>query len=66
MKDYLVRFVANLDPNGSTGINWPKYTTESPNLLTFLDGLIPLTVTKDDYRKDAIAYITKVTLANPI
>lgn len=66
MKDYLVRFVANLDPNGGTGINWPKYTTASPKLLTFLDGLIPLTITQDDYRKDAIAYLTNITLAHPI
>lgn len=66
MEDYLIRFVATLDPNGNTGINWPKYTTESPNLMTFLDGVIPLEITQDTYRQEAIAYLTNVTLANPI
>ena len=66
MTDYLVRFVANLDPNGNTGINWPKYTPSSPNLLTFLDGPTPLGITRDTFRQEAIAYLTNVTLANPI
>ena len=66
MTDYLVRFVANLNPNGNTGINWPQYTPSSPNLLTFLDGPVPLEITQDTFRQEAIAYLTNVTLANPI
>ncbi|KAH7906741.1 Alpha/Beta hydrolase protein [Hygrophoropsis aurantiaca] len=66
MTDYLVRFVTNLQPDGSTGISWPQYTTEAPNMLTFLDGLIPLEITQDTYRMEAIAYITNVTLTYPI
>lgn len=66
MTDYLVRFVANLDPNGNTGINWPKYTPSSPNLLTFLDGPIPLEIAQDTFRQEAIEYLTNVTLTNPI
>ena len=66
MTDYLVRFVANLDPNGNTGINWPQYTPSSPNLLTFLDWPVPLAITQDTFRQEAIAYLTNVTLANPI
>ncbi|KAF8895233.1 carotenoid ester lipase precursor [Infundibulicybe gibba] len=66
MADYLIRFAATLNPNGQTGINWPKYTTQSPQLLTFLDGLVPLTITQDTYRKDAMNFLTNVTLANPI
>lgn len=66
MTDYLVRFVANLDPNGNTGISWPQYTTAAPNMMTFLDGSIPLEITQDMYRKDAIAFMINLTLANPI
>ncbi|KAA1472212.1 carotenoid ester lipase precursor [Dentipellis sp. KUC8613] len=66
MADYLVRFAANLDPNGNTGINWPKYTTESPNLLTFLDGSTPLTITQDTYRSDGFNALTKLSLEHPI
>ncbi|KAI0718159.1 carotenoid ester lipase precursor [Cerioporus squamosus] len=62
MTDYLVNFVNNLDPNGKTGISWPKYTTASPKLLTFLDGVTPLTITNDDYRVDAFNLVTKLSL----
>ena len=66
MTDYLIRFVANLDPNGITGVNWPKYRTESPNMLTFFDGLTKLGITQDTYRQEPITYMINLTLANPI
>nr|CAH17527.1 carotenoid ester lipase precursor [Pleurotus sapidus] len=66
--DYLINFVNNLDPNGQgRGINWPKYTTSSPNLVTFNDNLLfPVTITQDTFRTDAINFLTGVTLANPL
>lgn len=64
---YLVHFANHLDPNGpGAGINWPEWSTSSPNLLTFLDGLIPLTITQDTYRQAAMDAVTKVTLVNPV
>jgi len=67
LEDYLIRFVATLNPNGNTGINWPKYTTASPNLLTFNDNLLfPLTVTQDTYRSEAMQFLINVTLVNAI
>ncbi|KAK7437475.1 hypothetical protein VKT23_018546 [Stygiomarasmius scandens] len=66
MADYLIRFVANLDPNGSTGISWPKYSQAAPTLLTFLDGLIPQALTQDTYRVDAMKTLTQVLLTNPV
>jgi len=65
MASYLVRFVSNLDPNGSGDLEWPMWTTNSPNLLTFLDGLIPLEITQDTYRAEAIAFLTSVDLQYP-
>lgn len=66
LADYAIQFVTNLDPNGKSGLRWPKYTTSSPNLLTLLDGLIPQIITQDTFRKEAIAFLTNVTLAHPI
>ncbi|KAG7088708.1 hypothetical protein E1B28_012678 [Marasmius oreades] len=66
MADYLIRFAAILDPNGSTGIPWPKYTTESPNMLTFQDGLPSLVITQDTYRKEAMEVATKILLEHPL
>ncbi|KAK0185658.1 carotenoid ester lipase precursor [Armillaria mellea] len=66
MADYLIRFAATLDPSGSTGIEWPQWTNSSPNLLTFNDGLLPLTITQDTFRGDAINGLSEILLANPI
>ncbi|KIJ59046.1 hypothetical protein HYDPIDRAFT_118871 [Hydnomerulius pinastri MD-312] len=68
MASYLVRFVTNLDPNVGSGseLYWPQYTTDEPNMLEFLDGLIPQALTQDTYRAEAMAYLTNVTLANPL
>ncbi|KAK0460036.1 carotenoid ester lipase precursor [Desarmillaria tabescens] len=66
MADYLIRFAATLDPGGSTGIQWPQWTNSSPNLLTFNDGLLPLTVTQDTFRSDAMNGLSEILLRNPI
>ncbi|KAG5645458.1 hypothetical protein DXG03_006003 [Asterophora parasitica] len=67
MADYLIRFAANLDPNPRIGLQWPKYTTETRKLLTFYDGLIfDEKITEDTFRKDAISFLTNITLAHPI
>ncbi|KAJ3759223.1 carotenoid ester lipase precursor [Lentinula raphanica] len=66
MADYLIRFAANLDPNGNTGIEWPQYTNSSPNMLQFNDGFPPLSLSMDAYRESAMSLVTKVILANPV
>ncbi|KAG2125805.1 Alpha/Beta hydrolase protein [Suillus clintonianus] len=66
MASYLVRFVNNLDPNGVGDLTWPKWTSNSPNLLTFLDGLIPQEITQDTYRAEEMAYMTNMSLQYPI
>lgn len=71
MADYVIRFVAHLDPNaGSPSLSpspfWPKYTTAAPNMMTFLDGLDPLVITRDTYRREQIAYMINLTLTHPI
>ncbi|ETW82195.1 Esterase/Lipase [Heterobasidion irregulare TC 32-1] len=66
MVDYLVRFAANLDPNGATGIGWPKYTNSSPQLMTFQDGAVPLAITQDTFRQQGIAYLIQLSLEFPL
>ena len=67
MVDYLVRFVSTLDPNGDTGIPWPKYTPNEPNLLTFNDDVKnPLSVTQDNFRLEAMDHLTTISMEHPI
>ncbi|KAH7890870.1 Alpha/Beta hydrolase protein [Phlebopus sp. FC_14] len=66
MTDYLVRFVANLDPNGNTGIQWPKWYNDTPNALTFLDGNVPQAIEQDTYREDGINYLMTFFREHPI
>ncbi|KAJ7101536.1 carotenoid ester lipase precursor [Mycena belliarum] len=66
MTDYLINFAATLNPNGNTVPNWPAYTTANPNMMTFLDGLFPTTITQDTYRAAGMKFLTDVTLQFPI
>ncbi|KAH9855289.1 carotenoid ester lipase precursor [Lenzites betulinus] len=65
MTDYLVRFVNTLDPNGGSEIEWPVYTTESPQLLAFVDGDTPLKIIPDTFREEAIAFLTHLIFEQP-
>ncbi|KAG0694972.1 Alpha/Beta hydrolase protein [Suillus ampliporus] len=66
MASRLVRFVTNLDPNGVGDLEWPMWTSSTPNLLTFLEGLIPQEITQDTYRAEGMAYLNQMYLQYPI
>lgn len=66
MGDYLIRFAATLDPNGDGATNWPQYTKASPQLLTFNDSAVPLSITLDTYRAEGIEYLMELSLADPM
>ncbi len=67
LQDYLIRFVANLDPNdASTNITWPKWTAESPLMLSFNDGAVAQNVTEDTYREEAIDTLNAFLFENPM
>ena len=66
MTEYLVRFAATLDPNGGSLLQWPKYTSSSPTLLTFLDGLTPLELSQDTFREDGFNVLTNLSLKYPL
>ncbi|KAK7050555.1 carboxylic ester hydrolase [Favolaschia claudopus] len=66
LTDYLINFANNLDPNGKTVPSWPGYTTATPNMMTFLDGLIPTSITQDTYRAAGMQFLTNLTLQFPV
>ncbi|KAJ7436109.1 hypothetical protein FB451DRAFT_1417661 [Mycena latifolia] len=41
------------------------YTTKSPEMLTFLDGAVPLAVAQDDYRVEPIQAMIELLLKHP-
>ncbi|TCD60885.1 hypothetical protein EIP91_009376 [Steccherinum ochraceum] len=66
LTDYLINFVTNLDPNGRTVLNWPKYNTSTVQLLTLLDGTPSETITTDTFREDGISFIMELSLKHPL
>ncbi|KAG9308819.1 hypothetical protein JVU11DRAFT_11446 [Chiua virens] len=69
MASYLVRFVANLDPNvgDGTDLYWPQYDAgTNRTMLEFFDGIFSTqALTTDTYRAEAIAYVVNLTLESP-
>jgi acetylcholinesterase len=64
---HLIHFVNNLDPNGPSGLVWPRYTNASPQLMVYQNSkLRPMVIKNDTERVEAMAYLTEVTLENPI
>ncbi len=65
LQDYIIRFVAHLNPNGDNGIAWPKWTSEYPQMLSLNEGPISQNITEDTYRKDAIETLNEIMLEYP-
>lgn len=65
MTDYLINFVYNLDPGSANNFTWPRYTTSSPQLLTFQDGNTPLALTTDNYREEAMTFMEQMIMQFP-
>ncbi|KAF7974295.1 hypothetical protein HWV62_12440 [Athelia sp. TMB] len=68
MTNYLIYFVNNLNPNGGSALNWPQYTTSSPNMMTFLNSSssAPLNITQDNFRQEGITYLQELTGLYPL
>lgn len=69
MRDYIIRFTVNLDPNGRVGLGipWPNYEVTNPKALVFQDNaLFPMKIQTDDYRKEAIEFAGNLSLIHPI
>ncbi|KZV67946.1 carotenoid ester lipase precursor [Peniophora sp. CONT] len=69
LKDYIIRFVVNLDPNGKQGLGipWPRYDNQKRQSMMFQDSsLFPLRVVKDDYRDAPLDFIANLSIIHPI
>ncbi|KAG8970881.1 hypothetical protein FRC03_000099 [Tulasnella sp. 419] len=71
LKDYLIRFATNLDPNvgpfSLSLISWPKWTPTEKKMLLLDDvPIFDLGLTQDTYRQEAITYITSLSLKYPL
>ncbi|KAI0265669.1 carotenoid ester lipase precursor [Gloeopeniophorella convolvens] len=69
LKDYVIRFTNNLDPNGKTGLGipWPQYNLRRPQAIIFQDNsLFPVVLGDDNYRTDALNFVANLSLIHPI
>ncbi|KAI9450245.1 carotenoid ester lipase precursor [Russula earlei] len=69
LKDYIIRFTNNLDPNGreGLGIPWPKWDPKKPQALIFQDSILsPLVIRDDNYRSSPLDYVGNLSLRYPI
>ncbi|TFY75253.1 hypothetical protein EWM64_g8758 [Hericium alpestre] len=67
LRDYIIRFVNTLDPNGGRAHAWPKYDLQNPQAVVFQDSVIwPVISVQDDYRKDAMAFVANLSLLHPL
>lgn len=70
LQDALVHFVTSLNPNGPSNVGskvtWPKWTVESPQMVSYNDGEMPLSIIEDTYRKEEMDIIGEVCSRNPL
>ena len=69
LRDYVIRFTNNLDPNGNKGLGvpWPQWDPKKPKAVIFQDSaLFPLIIGDDTYRTDPLSYVGNMSLLYPI
>ncbi len=69
MKDYFIRFINNLDPNGRIGfgVPWPQWDVNKPKAIVFQQSnVFPIVEIADNYRTAAMDYVVNMSLLYPI
>jgi acetylcholinesterase len=69
LKDYVIRFVNNLDPNGEKGLGipWPQWNPQKPKAIIFQDDIFfPIVLGDDNYRTDPLNLVANLSLLYPI
>lgn len=71
--DYIIQFVATLDPNGASGtasnrtIAWPRYEPTTRQMLVLREGEgEPLAIGRDDAREEAMEFVAALSLKYPL
>ncbi|KAH9966976.1 carotenoid ester lipase precursor [Lactifluus volemus] len=69
LRDYVIRFTNNLDPNGDLGLGipWPKWDPRNPKAVIFQDStFFPMVIGADNYRTDPLSLMANMSLLYPI
>ncbi|KAH9966977.1 Alpha/Beta hydrolase protein [Lactifluus volemus] len=69
LRDYVIHFTNNLDPNGDLGLGipWPKWDPRNPKAVIFQDStLFPVVIGDDNYRTDPLSFVGNMSLLYPI
>ena len=73
LTDYIIQFVATLDPNGASGsasnrtIAWPRYEPATRRMLVLREGEgEPLSIGRDDAREEAMEFVAALSLKYPL
>ncbi|KAH9057403.1 carotenoid ester lipase precursor [Lactarius vividus] len=71
LRDHIIWFTHNLNPNGETDpgseVTWPQWDPLKPKALIFQsDARFPRVIGDDNYRTDAMQFMTNMSLIHPI
>ena len=67
--DYFIQFVTHLDPNGHSMsprsiLPWPRYSIELPSTMRFFHNDEPVSIGRDDYRKEGLSLWNRLVLGS--
>ena len=69
LRDYVIRFVNHLDPNGKAGpgIPWPQWDPRYPKAIVLQESMLfPIVIADDNYRTDPLDLVANLSLIYPI
>ncbi|KAI0666683.1 carotenoid ester lipase [Trametes maxima] len=68
LADYIIQFTNTLDPNGASDrtIQWPQYDPVARQALVLAQDDVPLKITRDAARLEAMVGLTAYTIAHPV
>ena len=69
MADYFIQFITHLDPNGHSMsprsiLPWPRYSNELPSAMRFFHDDEPVSIGRDDYRKEGLNMWNRLVLGD--
>jgi len=67
--DYFIQFITHLDQNGPSMsprsiLPWPRYSNELPSAMRFFHNDEPVSIGRDDYRKEGLNMWNRLALGD--